>query len=141
MSLIEPIVAVAPRRERGTARTRALRFARTLSVILGAAGGWKFHRGADATGFVLLGVAGALLFYALIHPSGALVLRKGWMRFGELLGRINSVLLLSLVYFVVVTPIGFASRLFSRRTKAAPGGSYFHPRQEQRDAKHFEHPY
>jgi len=141
MSLIEPIVAVSPRRERGTARARALRFAGTLSVVLGAGGAWKLHRGADAAAFVLLGVACALLFYALIHPSGALVLRKGWVRFGERLGRINSVLLLSLVYFVVVTPIGFASRLFSRRTKAPADGSYFQPRREQRDAKHFEHPY
>ena len=120
---------------------RALRFAGTLSLILGAAGAWKLHRGAQETALLFLGIAGALLLYALVHPSGALVLRAGWMRAGELLGRVNSVILLSLVYFVLVTPIGVASRLFSRRPKGPAGGSYFQRRQEQRDGKHFEHPY
>jgi hypothetical protein len=141
MSLIEPIVAVAPRRERGSVRIRALRFAATLALILGTAGMWKLHRGVENTGFALLGVALALVLYALVHPSGALALRTAWMRLGALLGRVNSVLLLSLVYFVVVTPLGVASRLFSRRAKGAAGGSYFKQRHEQRDAKHFEHPY
>ena len=141
MSLIEPLVAVAPRRERGTARARALRFACTLAVVLGAAGAYRLHRGAEVTGFVLLGAAGLLLLSAVVHPSAVLVARKGWMRVGELLGRVNSVLLLSVIYFVVVTPIGVVSRLFSRRTKRPAGGSYFQRREEQRDAKHFEHPY
>jgi hypothetical protein len=140
MSLIEPLVVVAPRRERGTERARALRFACTLAVVLGAAGAYRLHRGAQVTGFVLLGVAGLLVLSAVVHPSAVLVARKGWMRVGELLGRVNSVLLLSVIYFVIVTPIGVLSRLFSRRTKG-PAGGYFQRREEQRDPKHFEHPY
>lgn len=37
---------------------------------------------------------------------------QGWMKFAEVLGRINATILLSLVFFVVVTPMAFLRRLF-----------------------------
>ena len=39
----------------------------------------------------------------------------GWMKIAEVLGRINAVILLSLVFFLFVTPIAFLRKLFSKK--------------------------
>jgi len=39
----------------------------------------------------------------------------GWMKFAEVLGRINAAILLSVVFFLFVTPIAFVRKLFTRK--------------------------
>ncbi|HEX3595928.1 MAG TPA: SxtJ family membrane protein [Polyangiaceae bacterium] len=141
MSLIEPAVGLAPpQRDEGSERRRALRFAGLFTALFVLSGAFKLHRGGSrpvAIGLIVSGVA--FLGYALVHPAGALALRRRWMQLAEVLGRINSAILLGVLYLLVVTPLGLALRVFSRRTgKDEP---YFVSRHEQRDAKHFEHPY
>ncbi len=143
MNLIEPTVRLAPPPEdQGSERRRALRFGALFAALLCGAGLWKMHRGASPHAARALVAAGvALLVYSLVHPRGVLALRRQWMRFGAALGRVNSVIVLGVLYLAVVTPLGLLLRLFSRRAGSASGGSYFTPRRVQRDAKHFEHPY
>lgn len=38
----------------------------------------------------------------------------GWMKIAEVLGRINAAVLLSVVFFLFVTPIAFVRKLFSK---------------------------
>jgi hypothetical protein len=139
MSLIEPSVAFAPRPDGGgSERRRALRFAGLFAFMFVGAGLVRLYRGKPlAAAFIALGVA--CLVYALVHPSGAVALRRHWMRFAEAMGRINSAILLGVLYLVVVTPLGLLLRVFSRRRSESDGG--FVTRREPRDAKHFEHPY
>jgi hypothetical protein len=83
-----------------------------------------------------------LLLYSIVHPAGALVLRRGWLLFGGLLGRINAVILLSLAYVFVLTPLSLLVRALSKRSfKKDRSQSYFTDRSAPRDPKHFEHPY
>jgi hypothetical protein len=144
MSSIEPVVPLpSGGREVRTERTRAFRFGGTLALLLGTMGVWVLHRGySTRPGHALLAGAGVILVYSLVHPRGALLLRAGWLWFGSLLGRVNSAILLSVVYFLILTPLGVGRRLFGRRTFRRPHeGSYFIARGEDRDSKHFEHPY
>lgn len=41
-------------------------------------------------------------------------LRRGWMTFAHILGRIQTTLLLSFVYFIIVGVIGMIGRAFGR---------------------------
>ena len=39
---------------------------------------------------------------------------KAWMNFARALGRVNTVILLSVVYYLMFTPLGLLARLFGR---------------------------
>ena len=56
--------------------------------------------------FLILG----LLNSVLLGP-----LNRLWIKFGELLGRIISPIVMGIVYFFVVTPIGLVMRFFFRK--------------------------
>ena len=62
----------------------------------------------------LAGIAAILLLGALIAPRLLHPVYRAWMRLGEALGWLNTRILLSLVFFLVVTPIGLVLRLFGR---------------------------
>lgn len=140
--MIEPDVPLPPPEEKGTKRRRAFAFAATIAAVLVAFGAWKLHRG-SVRGAAGLGAASVLLvLYSVVHPAGALVLRSLWLRLGGLLGRINTVIILSVAYFVLLTPLSLLMRLFRRQSPFArdPKEPYFTPRTD-RDPKHFDHPY
>ncbi|MTI88160.1 MAG: hypothetical protein FH748_09345 [Balneolaceae bacterium] len=59
----------------------------------------------------LVYAAGAVALLSFIPPAGNRMV-WGWYKLAEYLGWFNARVLLSLVYYVVVTPIGFLFRLF-----------------------------
>ncbi len=78
--------------------------------------------------FYWLAGAGAWLAAALALPKALAPLYKGWMAFGHALGWINARIILGLVFFAVVTPIGLIMRLIGKdvlHVKNKPGASYW----------------
>ena len=59
-----------------------------------------------------LGVSGAFLGLGIVAPSVLHPLNVLWMRFGGLLNMIVSPLVLGMLFFVTVTPMGLLVRLF-----------------------------
>ena len=55
--------------------------------------------------FLILG----LLNYKILSP-----LNKWWIKFGEILGRIIAPIVMSIVYFLILTPISLLVRLFGK---------------------------
>jgi len=54
-------------------------------------------------------------------------IKKGWMAFVDVLGRVQTTLLLSIIYHIAVGPIALIARAFRRDflgLRPAPGGSY-----------------
>ena len=85
---------------------------------------WVLH----APNYYWLAGAGAWLAAALLFPRALAPLYRGWMKFGHVLGWINARIILGVVYFVVVTPIGLLLRLFGKdvlRMRMRPAGSYW----------------
>ena len=125
-------------------RRRAEReFGLLVGAIFALLGAWwlyrgKFHGTAEAflTVGALLVLLGALLPGALVWP------RRLWMGFAEKLGAVMTVLILSIVYYLVVTPIGVGKRLLGwdpLARRAPAGASYWQPYSpRQRDPTHFE---
>jgi len=65
-------------------------------------------------------IGGILVLIALIIPQILTPLRIVWDKIGEVLGIINSHVILFLLYFIILTPIGFILRLMNKdllRTK------------------------
>lgn len=58
-----------------------------------------------------LGLALAFLVVSLVAPSVLGPLNRLWLKFGELLHRVTSPIILGVMFFLVITPIGFLMRL------------------------------
>ena len=58
--------------------------------------------------------AGCLLLPALIFPKSLFWIYKGWMAVGHVMGWINTRIILGVVFYAVVTPIGIVRRWLGR---------------------------
>lgn len=56
-----------------------------------------------------------LIITGLVYPKALKPFNKGWMIFAITLGIINSRLLLSIIFFLVITPTRFAAMLFGKK--------------------------
>ena len=91
-------------------------FALIVSGALLAIAAYQWWQDAPHRGLViaLVVIATLLLLLAAVAPSLLRPVYRGWMHFGEALGWLNTRILLTLVFFLVVTPIGLLMRLFGR---------------------------
>ena len=64
--------------------------------------------------WILAAVAVILLLLALIKPLWLNPLRLVWDKIGHVLGIINTYILLTLFYFVILTPLSLIMRLFGK---------------------------
>src|ERR1700712_953700 len=65
-------------------------------------------------GFVLPGIGVVLIILALLIPLWLNPLRIVWDKIGHVLGIINTYILLTLFYFVILTPLSLIMRLFGK---------------------------
>ncbi|MGH2396581.1 MAG: SxtJ family membrane protein [bacterium] len=113
-------------------------FGLTLAIplgILAAVGAWRGHALVPA---VLGGLAAASAGFALLAPGLLGPVHKRWMEMAHALGWFNTRLLLSLVYFVVMTPTGALMRLLGRdplNRRLGDRPSYWVQRQQHLDPR------
>jgi hypothetical protein len=60
----------------------------------------------------LLGIGGFLILFGLVAPRALKYIYLVWMSFAIVLGLVVSGILLTLFFFVVITPIGWVARAF-----------------------------
>ena len=56
-----------------------------------------------------------IVFFSLLYFPIAHFIAKYWMLFAEKLGAVNSKIILSIIFFLFLTPIAFFYRLFNKR--------------------------
>ena len=61
-------------------------------------------------------IGGVFYGLALIIPQSLDPIHYGWMRVGQVLGRVNSCIILGLIFFVMLTPMALVMRLINRDT-------------------------
>ena len=77
-------------------------------LVLALLSAWRGHTVPPR----VLGAAGILLVVpGLLAPRLLAPVERGWMRFAERLGRINSYIVLAVAYCLVITPVGIVRRL------------------------------
>ena len=89
-------------------------------------------------------VAGVLALPALIWPAALRPIYQVWMRFGLLMSRIMTPLVLGIVFFLVITPVSFIMKLISRdpmKRQLDDSQESYRTNRDAIDRKHVERPY
>ena len=87
------------------------KFGITIGVFLMVLAGFLFWRGKESFEIILV-IGSALLVLGLVIPIILKPIYWIWMVLAVILGWIMTRVILSLLFFVVITPIGLFSRLF-----------------------------
>ena len=117
---------------------QARKSALLVAAVLLAVAAWNLYRGRTTVVAVLGGLGGALVVAGLFVPAAARAFHVAWMRFAVALGHVNSRVLLTLVYYLAVTPYGVVSRLVGRdplRRRGKAVESYWVERKTTRQAR------
>ena len=109
-------------------------------------GVWWLYRGKFASAaHVVIPLGSLLVLLGLIWPRVLVLPNKAWMLLAEGLSFVTTRIILGVVFFLVMTPIGIVKRLsgwdpLSRRAPRSP--SYWRPYAErQRNPRHYEKMY
>ncbi len=107
---------------------------------------WWIYRGRfPSVTPILLGLGAALVVLGIVFPRALVYPNRAWMLLAEVLGFVSTRIILGMVFFLIVTPIGVVKRLFgwdplARRAKSSR--SYWRPYSgRQRDSRHYEKMY
>ena len=111
---------------------RARRSARTVGVVLLLVSLWQLATSSPlAAGIIALG-GFILVVIGRSWTRGALAFHNSWMRLAETLGYINSRILLSVMFYAMITPYGYVRRMMGRnplRRRGPKQDSYWIPRE------------
>lgn len=104
---------------------------------------WWIYRGKFPHVYTVTWPLGALLvLLGLIFPPALRWPNRAWMALAEVLSFVSTRVILAIVYFLVLTPIGVVKRLSGwdpLHRRAAASDSYWRPYSErQRDPRHYE---
>ncbi len=72
-------------------------------------------------------IAGILVAWGLVAPGSLRPVYRGWMKFGLLLSKVTTPLIMGIVFFLIVTPMGLVRRLAGKDSLARrfePSASY-----------------
>lgn len=82
-------------------------------LVLAAVAWWREHPVARV---VLGGLGGVLLAGGLLVPTRLGPVQRAWMGLAHALSKVTTPIVMAIVYFAVVTPIGLLMRAIGRRT-------------------------
>jgi Kef-type K+ transport system membrane component KefB len=100
-----------PELDAGGLRRFGLTTGAVALVLFGVAIPWLFDLALPRWPWALAAVLG---LWALLAPASLGPVYRGWMRFGLLMSRVTTPLVLGIVFFLVVTPVALGMRLFRR---------------------------
>lgn len=80
-------------------------------VVLGALSAWRGHQLPPK---ILWGLGGMFLAAGTLVPGQLSGVYRAWMGLATAISKVTSPILVSAVYFLVITPIGFLIRIFGR---------------------------
>lgn len=89
-------------------------------------------------------VAGLLVAWGLVAPRSLRPVYRVWMRFGLVMSRVTTPLILGIVFFLVITPVGLIRRLFGRDSvpkKFDGGSSSYRVQSERAPRENLERPF
>ncbi len=112
-------------------------------VLLSA---WWLYRGKfSSVSHVTLPLGTLLVLIGLVYPRALVWPNRAWMKLAEGLSFVSTRVILAVVFFGVLTPIGLIKRALGwdpLRRRARSSGSYWHSYSErQRDSRHYEKMY
>ena len=115
-------------------------FGLSVGLVLAAAGLFRLWRGHSTSGAAFAAIGAALVAAALVAPGALRTPNRVWTAFAHALGWINTRVLLTLFFFLVLTPVGVVLRLLGRSPLAPERATttWSPSRTQGRDARHYE---
>jgi hypothetical protein len=108
-----------------------------VAGVLALLGGWQVHR-SHSTAAIAFGVTAGVLLVCAAIPVAAVWFHKWWMAFAGVLGFVNSRILLSLFFYLVMAPVGLIVRRAGHdplERRSGRGASYWRPRISTRQSR------
>jgi hypothetical protein len=111
-----------------------------VSVAIAA---WLTWKGAQPAGAVAALVGTLLVGCGLLAPAALRIPNRVWWRIATVLGWVNTRLLLTVFFFLVMTPTGVVMRLFGRSPlrSARSDTNWSGYDERRRDSNHYTHLY
>jgi ABC-type xylose transport system permease subunit len=128
-------------------QTRSFRIERDFGLVVGGVfvllGAWWIYRGKfPSVAYFILSLGGLLMLLGLAIPRALIYPNKAWMKLAEVLSFVMTRIILGIVFFLIITPIGVVKRLFGWDPLNRRGGqstTYWKPYSDrQRDPRHYE---
>jgi hypothetical protein len=124
-------------------RRQEREFGLVVGAVLCAFGSWWFYRGKFGAAVpAVLSIGAALILLGAFLPSALRYPYRAWMGLAEALAFVATRIILALVFFAVVTPIGILRKALGGdplRRRARAASSYWWPYSpRQSDPKHYE---
>ena len=118
-------------------------FGLLVGAVFGLLGAWWIYRAKFLNAAYVLTILGAaLIISGIVVPRVLVFPRKGWMKLAEGLSYVSSRIILAVIFFLVLTPIGLIKRAMGwdplyRRSPVRD--SYWHPYpSRQQNPRHYE---
>jgi len=89
-------------------------------------------------------VAGVISLWALTFPASLFILHRPWMKFAEIAGWINTRIILLLLFYVLIVPMGLMMRVFGHdpmRRKFDKSLESYRVASKPQERNHMETPY
>lgn len=127
-------------REQAAEGRQGRKFGAVLGSAFAALSLLLWWRGLTAAASGTAAVAAMLWLGAVAFPRQLLPVERGWMAFAQVVSRVTTPVIMAILYFVVITPMGLGARLFGhyplRRTA---GQSAWIPREPARRKSDLHH--
>ncbi len=129
-------------------KPRTFRAEREFGLLVGAVfsllGLWWFYRGKFAVAAYVFTVMGAaLVLLGAAFPRLLVIPRKLWMKLAEGMAFVSSRIILAIIFFLVLTPIGLIKRTMGwdpLQRRSGSRESFWNP-YPARDRRHYERMY
>ena len=125
-----------------TDHRQARKSALSVGLVLLALAAFSLWRHHLLRAEILGGLGAFLLLLGILAPRWAVPFHIAWMKFAAVLGYVNSRIILSMMYYGVMAPIGVIMRLAGRdplHRRRPASDSYWIPRPKTRqDREQFE---
>jgi len=115
-----------------------------FALIFGGLFPWIFDKTAETWPiwpFIVMAIFWAL---ALIIPESLRKVNEVWLKIGNVLGWINSRIILGIMFYLLIFPIGLILKVFGKdamNRKLDSNSDTYRRISTQRDAKHLEKPF
>lgn len=128
-------------------KRRTFRAEREFGLIVGLVfsllGLWWIYRGKFHNAAYLFTVVGAaLVLSGIVVPRVLVMPRRVWMKLAEGMAYVSSRIILALIFFLVLTPIGLIKRAMGwdpLHRRSGPRDSFWHPYPaRQQNPRHYE---
>ncbi len=111
-----------------------------MFALFGALLGW-LHAGSFTPFWIGIAIGSVFFVSAFAAPPVGLALYKAWMGFAVALGFVVSPIVMGIIYFLILTPIGLALRLAGRdalQRRSRGQASYWKPIHHHTSVRSYE---